>query len=102
YNQSKFDISDDTSDFMMMQTSFGQGETSSNPLHLALVMSAFANDGVLMKPHFASQIVSPSGRVVKNIKNKKRHCNVFRIYCRFYDIWVYSFFLRRRFYTCWN
>ena len=71
YNQSKFDISDETSEFMMMQTSFGQGETSTNPLHMALVMSAFANDGVLMKPHFASQIVSPSGKVVKNFKNTK-------------------------------
>ena len=55
----------------MMQTSFGQGETSTNPLHMALVMSAFANDGVLMKPHFASRIVSPSGKTVKNFKNTK-------------------------------
>lgn len=71
YNQTKFDVSDETSDFMMMQTSFGQGETSTNPLHMALVMSAFANDGVLMKPHFVSHIESASGRTVKNFKNKK-------------------------------
>lgn len=71
YNPAKFHITDETSDFMIMQTGFGQGETSSNPLHMALVMSAIANDGVLMKPHFASYIESPSGRVVKEFKNTK-------------------------------
>ena len=70
YNKARFYIDDTTSDFMVMQTGFGQGETSSNPLHMALVVSAFANDGVLMKPHFASKLVSESGNTVKNFRNK--------------------------------
>ena len=71
YNEAVYKVDEKTSDFMVMQTGFGQGETSTNPLHLALVMSGFANEGVLMKPHFGDKIVSESGRVVKNIKDEK-------------------------------
>ena len=71
YNQADFKLDKTSSDFMIMQTGFGQGETYSNPLHLSLVMSAFANDGVLMKPHFVSKVTRASGSVVKNFADKK-------------------------------
>ena len=32
-------------------TAIGQGKTLVTPLHMALVVSAIANDGVLMKPY---------------------------------------------------
>ena len=71
YNQADFVLDKTSSDFMIMQTGFGQGETYTNPLHLSLVMSAFANEGVLMKPHFVSQVTSNNGTIVKKFGNKK-------------------------------
>ena len=65
FNESAFRLAEDASDFMVMQTGFGQGETSTNPLHLSLVMSAFANNGVLMKPHLVTKVTSESGQTVK-------------------------------------
>lgn len=71
YNPAHFKIDDTTSEFMIMQTGFGQGETSSNPLHMALVVSAFANDGVLMKPHFGSRLINERGDTVRTIRDQK-------------------------------
>lgn len=66
-----FSLQSTDSDFLKMQTAFGQGKTLTNPLHLALVMCAFANDGVLMHPHYVTKITSPSGAVVKTFKDKE-------------------------------
>lgn len=71
FNESAFRLKEDSSDFMVMQTGFGQGETSTNPLHLSLVMSAFANNGVLMKPHLVTKVTSESGRTVHQFRDKR-------------------------------
>ena len=70
-NKAIFSLQKTDSDFMKMQTAFGQGKTLTNPLHLSLVMCAFANEGVLMRPHYVTKITSPSGSVVKTFKDKE-------------------------------
>ena len=71
YNSATFALKKTDSDFMVMQTAFGQGQTMTSPLHLSLVMCAFANNGVLMTPHFVTHITSPSGATVKKWKDKE-------------------------------
>jgi peptidoglycan glycosyltransferase len=45
-----------TDDAELASASFGQGETFVTPLQMALVASAVANDGVLMKPHLVTAL----------------------------------------------
>lgn len=72
HNNAVFSLQKDDSDFLRMQTAFGQGKTLTNPLHLSLVMCAIANDGVLMHPHYVTKITSPSGGIVKTFKDKEQ------------------------------
>ena len=69
YKSSSFTLDADSSDFMVMQTSFGQGQTLVSPIHLALITAAIANDGVLMKPHLVSEIIDWQGNSVSKIEN---------------------------------
>lgn len=48
-----------------METAIGQGETLVTPLHMALVVSAIANDGVLMKPYLIDHTENYEGKTVK-------------------------------------
>ena len=72
HNNAVFSLQKNDSDFLKMQTAFGQGKTQTNPLHLSLVMCAFANDGVLMRPHYVTKITSPSGATVNKFPNKEQ------------------------------
>ncbi|ADD03011.1 Peptidoglycan glycosyltransferase [Thermoanaerobacter italicus Ab9] len=50
----------------LAETSIGQGEMLVTPLSMALVASAVANDGVMMKPHLMKYVVdSISGAVIE-------------------------------------
>ncbi|MHB1986691.1 MAG: penicillin-binding protein 2 [Acidimicrobiales bacterium] len=51
-----------------LQTAFGQGETVITPLALANAYSTFANGGTRYAPELASEIISPTGKVVKRIR----------------------------------
>jgi peptidoglycan glycosyltransferase len=46
-------------------SAIGQQDVQANPLQMALVASAIANHGTLMRPRLVSEIRDPSGRVVK-------------------------------------
>ncbi|GHU44861.1 beta-lactamase [Clostridia bacterium] len=59
--QSKFALTADTGDGMVMQTAIGQGETLMTPLHLALITAAIANDGVLMTPYVLDHTENNTG-----------------------------------------
>ncbi len=48
------------------QTVIGQGDTQITPLHNAIIMSAIANGGVVMKPYLVQEIQNSSGAVVKS------------------------------------
>ena len=45
----------------------GQGDTLVTPIQMARVYSALANGGTLYQPQIAKAVVSPSGKVVKNL-----------------------------------
>lgn len=48
-----------------MQTSIGQGDTLVTPMEMALIASAVANDGEMIKPRYVDNIVSVDGQAVK-------------------------------------
>lgn len=68
YNKSKFDLGSSPGKPLLMQTSIGQGNTLVSPMHMALIVSAVANDGVLMKPYYVERVENVSGNVVKTTK----------------------------------
>ncbi len=47
-----------------MMTAMGQGEKVS-PYHMALITSAIANGGKLMKPYLVDKVTNASGAVMK-------------------------------------
>ena len=51
-------------DVELANAAFGQGETFVTPLQMALVASAVANDGVIMRPHLARAFTGKSGTTV--------------------------------------
>ena len=69
YNKSKFTLSEEDGSSAMMQTAFGQGDTLATPYHMGLIVSAIANDGVLMQPQFISKIQSSDGATVRENKS---------------------------------
>ncbi|QEK12826.1 penicillin-binding protein A [Crassaminicella thermophila] len=46
-------------------TAIGQGEILVNPLNMAMVASAIANDGKMMKPIIVKEVINPEGRTIK-------------------------------------
>ncbi len=66
YSKSSASIDEDTSVGDVMQLSIGQGATSVSPMHMNMITSAIANDGLLMKPYFISEIKSEDGKSIKS------------------------------------
>ena len=56
---------------LRMQTGIGQGNTLVTPLHMAMITSAIANDGVLMEPYVLDYTKSDNGTVVKRYSKTK-------------------------------
>ena len=50
----------------------GQDKLAVTPLQMAMVASAVANGGKLMRPHMADRIVDPDGRTVET---SSRRCS---------------------------
>lgn len=65
YNRSKLIIDESTPDSDVMQAAIGQGTTQITPLHLNMITSAIANDGVLMKPYLVDHVENHEGAVIK-------------------------------------
>ena len=65
YSQSVFRLKEDSSVGEQMTTAIGQGDTLATPLHMALITSAIANGGILMRPYYVDHIETPDGTVVK-------------------------------------
>ena len=51
-----------------MTTAIGQGDTLVTPFHMAMITSAVANAGILMKPYYISRIVSSDGSLVQETR----------------------------------
>lgn len=60
-----FDMDANTFSSLVMQTSFGQGDTLVTPMHMALIADAVANGGNAMTPHFIQRIENYTGKTVK-------------------------------------
>lgn len=65
YNESVFPLTKKSSQFDITQTSIGQGKTTVSPAHMAMIASAIANNGVLMKPYIVDYVENSSGSVIK-------------------------------------
>lgn len=65
-SKSSFSLKEGASDSEVMATAIGQGETLASPLHMALIVSAIQNDGVLMKPYLAERVENSDGGEVEH------------------------------------
>ena len=64
-SQSSFSLKKDSSDGERMTTAIGQGDTLVTPLHMAMITSAVANSGMLMKPYLVSRVETSEGNLVQ-------------------------------------
>lgn len=65
YNRSSTAVSEEMWAADMMQTSIGQGKTQITPIHLNMITSAIANNGILMKPYVIDRVENDEGSLVK-------------------------------------
>ncbi|MDD6351455.1 MAG: penicillin-binding protein 2 [Lachnospiraceae bacterium] len=63
--KSTFALTTDSTDAEIMSTAFGQGRTTVTPAHMLMIVSAIANNGVLMKPTLVQAISSADKAVVQ-------------------------------------
>jgi len=71
YSKSSFKLTSDSVDGDKMMTAMGQGDTEVSPYHMALITSAIANGGVLMKPYLIDTVANNGGAQVKKTKTKE-------------------------------
>lgn len=64
YRKSSFSLDKRSGTPLIMQTAIGQGNTLVSPMHMALITSAIANGGVLMKPYLIDEVVNNAGEAV--------------------------------------
>jgi len=67
--KSSYVLNSETDVGMIPQTVIGQGDTLITPLHNAMIISAIANDGVMMKPLLIDSVTDFTGRRVKSYKS---------------------------------
>ncbi len=65
HSQSTFSLSKDSSAGEQMTTAIGQGDTLVTPLHMALITSAIANGGIMMRPYYVDRIETNDSTLVK-------------------------------------
>ena len=66
--KSEFTLDKNSDTPLIMQTAIGQGNTLVSPVHMAMSVSAIANDGELMKPYLIDKVVNDTGDLVKQTK----------------------------------
>lgn len=69
--ESIYKLSGKSDKSLIPQTVIGQGDTLVTPLHNAMIISAIANDGVLMKPYLVDSLTDFTGRTVKTYEPEK-------------------------------
>lgn len=74
YTKPSFAVNENTSDAEMMMTAMGQGNTMTNPYHMALITASIANGGTLMEPYLVEKVTNYTGtEISKNVpKSYKR------------------------------
>lgn len=71
YNQSTFTLDESSTQFDITQTSIGQGKTTVTPAHMAMIVSAIANKGVLMKPYIVNYVENGYGEIIRTTEPTK-------------------------------
>lgn len=61
-------IDDKNMKALIAQDAIGQHGVTTNPLHMALVTSAIANNGVMMKPYIVKEVKDINGNVIEKEK----------------------------------
>ncbi len=69
YSKSSFKMGADAGTWEVLQTSIGQGSTQVTPIHIAMITSAIARGGTLMKPYLVDSVTSPSGSLVRRFSS---------------------------------
>lgn len=67
-SKSSFALSKNDGSAAKMMTAMGQGQTQVTPYHMALIASAIANDGVLMKPYLIDSVTNYTGTIIDSNK----------------------------------
>lgn len=67
-SKSKFLLEENDGAGASMMTAMGQGQTQVSPYHMALITSAIANGGTLMKPYLVDSVTNYTGTIID--KNK--------------------------------
>ena len=62
YLHARYNMESGADTWEIIQTAIGQGRTLTTPLHMALITSAIANDGLMPEPHIGERITSYTGR----------------------------------------
>lgn len=70
YVEAYSDIGPASSTDDLLQTGIGQGRTLISPVHMLMITSAIANDGILMRPYVVSEITNADGGTIE--KNRAR------------------------------
>ncbi len=55
----------------MAAVAIGQGKILISPLHMVMITSGIANNGIIMKPFLVNHIVSPAGKEIKSFKKEE-------------------------------
>lgn len=71
YSTGKFQLKKNSDSAEVMMTAMGQGNTMVSPYHMALITSAIANGGTLMKPYLVQEITNYAGTSVKKYMPEK-------------------------------
>ena len=65
YRKSSFTLNGSSGIPLIMQTAIGQGNTLVSPMLMALITSAIANDGLLMKPYLIDKVTNAGGDTIR-------------------------------------
>ena len=68
--KSSIGMNADDSEALIMQTAIGQGKTLVTPIHMAMISSAVANDGIVKEPYISDSIENADGGIVRTYKGK--------------------------------
>ncbi len=68
YSKSAYAMNADAPVWEVAQTLIGQGQTLMTPMHNLMLISAIANDGVLMQPYVVDRVENADGAAVKTFQ----------------------------------
>lgn len=68
YKESSFTLEEGDGSAQRMMTAMGQGETQVSPYHMAMITSAIANGGTLMRPYLIDSVTNYTGSIMEENK----------------------------------